>query len=131
MSCVHTSQYLSGQVQNLRILKFPGISETSCYGVLDRKNSFKNHRDRADSINSAAWLRFLCFVFWLNRTREVLHSMTFSSAASQLISLPRDLDQEKRAVVLGFDDGTVRSISRCRDGWKLLSAFKPHKVRRS
>lgn len=54
--------------------------------------------------------------------------MTFSSPASQLVSMPWRLDQDKRTVLLGFDDGTVRSLCRCKDGWKLLSAFKPHKV---
>lgn len=44
------------------------------------------------------------------------------------MALPKSLDAEKRTILVGFKDGTVRALSRCSDGWKLLSAIKPHKV---
>ena len=37
-------------------------------------------------------------------------------------------DVDSRHCIVGFDDGTVRVLKRCLDGWKLISAVKPHKA---
>jgi hypothetical protein len=43
--------------------------------------------------------------------------------------LPMSADPQQRTAVLGFSDGSVRLLQLCADGWRLLAAVKPHKVR--
>jgi hypothetical protein len=42
--------------------------------------------------------------------------------------LPVSVDAQQRTTVLGFDDGSIRLLGLCADGWRLLAAVKPHKV---
>ncbi|GMH39549.1 hypothetical protein BSKO_07447 [Bryopsis sp. KO-2023] len=60
--------------------------------------------------------------------KEQLHCSQFCSPASQLLLLPATLDPERRTILVGFEDGTLRALGRCADGLKLLCALKPHKT---
>ena len=42
---------------------------------------------------------------------------------------PAYVDGSQRTVIAGFDDGVVRILLRCSDGFKIVDCFKPHNKR--
>jgi hypothetical protein len=59
----------------------------------------------------------------------VLQQHHFDSGVTSTAMLPLAADAQQRHMLLGFDDGWVRLVARCSDGWALLAATKPFKVR--
>ncbi|CAK0841778.1 unnamed protein product [Prorocentrum cordatum] len=45
---------------------------------------------------------------------------------SCLVAAPESVDAERRTVLAGYMDGTIRVFSVCRDGFVLIQALKPH-----
>lgn len=66
--------------------------------------------------------------FSIYREKRECFKVVFGVAATAMVLLPRELDSSCRTLLVGFSDGTVRALLRCGDGFKLASAFKPHKV---
>jgi hypothetical protein len=63
------------------------------------------------------------------RSQAVLQQRHFSSAIRSSALLLLAADPLQRCMLLGFADGCVRLVGRCSDGWEVLAAARPHKVR--
>lgn len=61
------------------------------------------------------------------QSRTHLHSRRFCAPALCMTPLPATADSSCSTLLLGFQDGVVRAVRCCSDGWNLLAAFKPHK----
>ena len=60
-------------------------------------------------------------------TTRSLFEVSFPEPATILTGFPRDVDPAGRVCVVGFEDGVVRVLLRCMDGFKTLYVGKPHK----
>eukprot|EP00698_Gefionella_okellyi_P015023 TRINITY_DN4206_c0_g1_i1.p2 TRINITY_DN4206_c0_g1~~TRINITY_DN4206_c0_g1_i1.p2 ORF type:complete len:1598 (+),score=505.86 TRINITY_DN4206_c0_g1_i1:63-4856(+) len=58
--------------------------------------------------------------------KKLLTSAHFRAGGTTLLWLPLDLDKTGRTLLAGFNDGVVRVLQRCTDGFKLVRVFKPH-----
>lgn len=55
-------------------------------------------------------------------------SRRFNSPVTATAYMPKPRDETLRYMLLGFQDGVVRIVLRCSDGFKLLAALKPHRA---
>ncbi|QDZ25480.1 hypothetical protein HOP50_17g80200 [Chloropicon primus] len=60
-------------------------------------------------------------------TTKSLFEISFPVPATALTGVPKSSDPSGRIVIVGFEDGVVRVLLRCLDGFKTLYVGKPHK----
>ena len=59
--------------------------------------------------------------------KRELFSVKSCAPASTNSLLPSHVDRTGRCVIAGYDDGVVRVLRRCADGWRLVDCVKPHR----
>ncbi|KAK3256942.1 hypothetical protein CYMTET_33952, partial [Cymbomonas tetramitiformis] len=64
---------------------------------------------------------------WDYVATRMLYSRKFLTPCSVMCMVPEVVDPTGRQVAVGFEEGTVRILSRCADEWKLIVCLKPHK----
>ena len=64
---------------------------------------------------------------YTQNTTKSLFEVSFPTPATVISGVPKSVDPSGRIVVVGFEDGVVRVLLRCLDGFKILYVGKPHK----
>jgi len=66
---------------------------------------------------------------WAYAERREVYRSKFCAGATFVQMAPAYVDGSQRTVIAGFDDGVVRILLRCSDGFKIVDCFKPHNKR--
>lgn len=65
---------------------------------------------------------------WNVSLKRLVFERRFGDACNVLVEVPSKFDPKNRIVIGGFEDGVVRVLERCNDGFALRSALKVHDV---
>ena len=63
---------------------------------------------------------------WAYAEKREVYRHKFCAGCTFVQMAPAYVDGSQRTIVAGFDDGVVRILLRCSDGFKVIDCFKPH-----